>query len=161
MAPLYLAYTSRINPSGASPVLTVPQVWQGLQRKIRFAQEFVKIIESCDVLSEKDGVVERFVKFQAGLGPKDSAKETVVSFEPAWVDFRQEDGTTIRNVVSDGPSGQPEDLHMTYIFEFNLPDLPEAEREAKEKQLKGMAKMAVESSITVIREMVVDGRIQS
>lgn len=32
----------------------------------------------------------------------------------------QEDGTVIRNIVSEGPSGELEDLNMTYMFEFWL-----------------------------------------
>lgn len=76
------------------------------------------------------------------------------------VDFEQEDGTHIRNVVSDGPSGEPEDLHMTYMFEFALPHAKGSEEQEKEvKRLKGMAKMAVEKTIDTIRDMVKDGRI--
>ncbi|KAI4615546.1 uncharacterized protein J4E88_000407 [Alternaria novae-zelandiae] len=157
-----IAYTSRINPAGATPVLNQAQIWAGLQRKIRFAQEFVPVIESCDVLEEKDGVVTRDVKFKKGMGPKDQAKEVVRSYWPSWVDFEQEDGTHIRNIVSDGPSGEIEDLNMTYMFEFVVPHVqegtPEAEKEIQ--KFKGMAKKAVESSIDAIREMVKDGRIK-
>ncbi|KAI4665673.1 uncharacterized protein J4E78_003136 [Alternaria triticimaculans] len=157
-----IAYTSRINPAGATPVLNQAQIWAGLQRKIRFAQEFVPVIESCDVLEEKDGVVTRDVKFKKGMGPKDQAKEVVRSYWPSWVDFEQEDGTHIRNIVSDGPSGEIEDLNMTYMFEFVVSHVqegtPEAEKEIQ--KFKGMAKKAVESSIDAIREMVKDGRIK-
>jgi hypothetical protein len=140
MVTLHLSYTSRINPAGASPVLTEAQVWAGLQRKIRFAQEFVPVIESCSVLSDADGVVVREVRFKEGAGPKARAKETVRSFWPSWVDFVQEDGSVIKNIVSDGPSGEKEDLHMTYAFEFSLPDVAEGSEEAgKElKRLKGV-----------------------
>jgi hypothetical protein len=85
MVTLHLAYTSAINPAGATPVLTESQVWAGLQRKIRFAQEFVPVIASCDVLEEKDGVVTREVVFKPGVGPKERAKEVVRSFWPSWV----------------------------------------------------------------------------
>ncbi|KAF2190902.1 DUF1857-domain-containing protein [Zopfia rhizophila CBS 207.26] len=148
MVTFNLAYISRINPPGITPILNYPQIWAGLQRKIRFAQEFVPVIESCNVISDKDGVVER----------QDSAREVVRSYEPAWVDFEQDDGTHIRNIVSDGPSGTPSDLHMTYMFEFRLPHIQEGEAAEKElARLKGMSKKAVESSIEVIREMVKDG----
>jgi hypothetical protein len=80
-----VAYTSRINPAGATPVLNQAQIWAGLQRKIRFAQEFVPVIESCEVLEEKDGVVTRDVRFKKGMGPKDQAKEVVRSYWPSWV----------------------------------------------------------------------------
>ena len=85
MVKIHLAYTSRINPPGSSPLLTQAQVWSGLQRKIRYAQEFVPIILSCDVLEDKDGVVTREVKFAEGAGPKPKAKEVCRGFWPSWV----------------------------------------------------------------------------
>ena len=85
MVNIHLAYTAPINPSGSSPVITRTQVWAGLQRKIRFAQEFVPVIEGCDVLEEKDGVVTREVHFKPGVAPKLKAKEIVTGFWPSWV----------------------------------------------------------------------------
>jgi hypothetical protein len=85
MTKIHLAYTAPINPAGASPVLTIPQIWAGLQRKIRHAEEFVPVIESCTVDSDENGVVVRQVKFKKGLGPKDEAREVVRSYEPSWV----------------------------------------------------------------------------
>ncbi|KAH6639353.1 hypothetical protein C7974DRAFT_388308 [Boeremia exigua] len=163
MTTVYISYTSPINASGASPVLRLPQIWAGLRRKVRFAQEFVPVIESCDVVEEHaDGTVVRDVRFKDGQGTRPQARETVREFWPSWVDFEQEDGTHIRNVVSDGPSGEETDLHMTYMFEFSLPEVKAGseEQEKEVKRLKGMAKMAVEKSIDTIREMVRDGRIK-
>lgn len=162
MVNFHLAYTAPINPPSATPVLTVPQVWAGLQRKIRFAQEFVSAITSCEVLSEENGVVTRVVQFKAGVGAAPSAKEVVTSFGNAWVEFKQEDGSIIRNLISDGPGGTVEDLHMTYMFEWIFPKLEEGSVEAEEqlKKSKAMAKMAVDGSINTIREMVKDGRIK-
>lgn len=85
MVKFHLAHTSPINPPSASPVLTHAQVWSGLQRKIRFAQEFVPIIESCTVLSDVDGVVDRKVVFKEGMAPKREARETVKGLGNAWV----------------------------------------------------------------------------
>ncbi|KAF1839273.1 DUF1857-domain-containing protein [Decorospora gaudefroyi] len=161
MVNINLSYTSKINPSGATPVLTRAQVWAGLQRKIRFAQEFVPVIESCQVLEETDdGVVTREVRFREG--PKDRAREVVRGFWPSWVDFEQEDGTRIRNTISEGPSGDLDDLKMTYSFEWRVPHLQEESEEFEKemKRFKGMAKGAVESSIEAMREMVKDGRIK-
>jgi hypothetical protein len=115
------------------------------------------------VEEQEDGTVVRDVVFKEGAGPKPQAREVVRGFEPSWVDFEQEDGTHIRNVISDGPSGQPEDLHMTYMFEIKLPAHVQSGSEEVEKErvkFKGMAKMAVEKSIEAIREMVKDGRIK-
>jgi hypothetical protein len=85
MVKLHLAYTAPINPPSATPILTQTQVWAGLQRKIRFAQEFVPVISSCTVLQDKDGVVTREVVFKPGVGPKERAREVVTSFWPSWV----------------------------------------------------------------------------
>jgi hypothetical protein len=85
VATVNLAHTSKINPPGATPVLTRAQVWAGLQRKIRFAQEFVPIIDGCEVLKDDSGVVERIVKFKKGMGPRDEAREVVRGWEDCWV----------------------------------------------------------------------------
>ncbi|KAF2847992.1 DUF1857-domain-containing protein [Plenodomus tracheiphilus IPT5] len=178
MVHIHLSHTSPINPPSASPILTQPQVWAGLQRKIRFAQEFVPVIETCEVLSEttedddddvgKGGqgggtVVTREVKFKEGAGPKDRAREVVRGFWPSWVDFEQEDGSHIRNIISSGSSGEDHDLYMTYVFEFRFPHIKEGSDEAEKEvmRLKGMAKKAVDMSIDAIRAMVLDGRIKA
>jgi hypothetical protein len=153
MVNINLAWTSPINPTGVSP-LTIEQIWAGLQRKIRYAHEFVPVIESCEVLSDENDVVTRIVKFKEGAGPKPQATETVRGYEHSWVDFEQEDGTHVRNIVSDSEQG----LMMTYTFEIrSQKEGEEAEKELE--RLKGMSKMAVNSTIKVIREMVADGRI--
>jgi hypothetical protein len=159
-----LAYTSKINPPGATPVLTRAQVWAGLQRKIRFAQEFVPIIDGCEVLKDDSGVVERIVKFKKGMGPRDEAREVVRGWEDCWVciccitlqyggldggvlltvslkvDFEQDDGTHVRNVISNGPSGD-DDLHMTYMFEFRYPNIEPGSEEAEKQKtrMKGVS----------------------
>ena len=57
------------------------------------------------------------------------------------VDFEQEDGSHVRNIISDGPSGGLDDLNMTYTFEFSLDNIqegsPEAEKELQ--RLKGVS----------------------
>jgi hypothetical protein len=142
MVKIHLAHTSPINPRSSSPTLTTPQLWAGLQRKIRFAQEFVPVIESCTVVSEDDeGVVTRDVVFKKGAGPKDRAREVVKSFGNAWVDFTQEDGTVIKNIISDSGDGGDENLHMTYVFEVDFPHIKAGSEEEKEqvKKLKGVS----------------------
>ncbi|KAF2127093.1 DUF1857-domain-containing protein [Dothidotthia symphoricarpi CBS 119687] len=161
MVNLHLAYTAPINPAGVKPVLTTAQVYAGLDRKIYFPQEFVPVIESCEVIEEKDGVVVRDVVFKAG-GPKKQAREWVRSYWPAWHDFEQEDGSHVRNIISDGPSGEEGDLLLTYTFQYQLPHLAEGSKEAEEQlvKLKGVAKNAVNKSIDVIRKMVIEGKIE-
>ncbi|KAH7125170.1 hypothetical protein B0J11DRAFT_486525 [Dendryphion nanum] len=166
MVKLHLAHTSPINPPSSTPILTLPQIWSGLQRKIRYAEEFVPMIASCTVLSDENGVVTREVVFKPGQGPRERAKEVVRGFEHAWVEFEQDDGTVIRNVISRG-SGRGEDgegeLYMTYLFEIDLVGIKEGEEEEESERVRltAMAKKAVDSSIDVIREMVKDGRIKA
>ncbi|EDU47059.1 DUF1857 domain containing protein [Pyrenophora tritici-repentis] len=168
MPQINLSHTTPINPPSATPPLTAPQLWAGLQRKIRFAQEFVPVIESCTVLSEEPAssssafgssgtVVTREVIFKKGLAPKPQAKEVVTSYWPSWVEFEQEDGSVIRNIISEGGEGE---LYMTYAFQFDVQG-EEGSKALEEEvgRLKKMAKTAVESSITAIRDMVKDGRI--
>lgn len=54
------------------------------------------------------------------------------------VDFEQEDGTTIKNVISQDSSGA---LHMTYVFEINSPNVKEGSEEAGKEleRLKGVS----------------------
>ncbi|KAI6089792.1 DUF1857-domain-containing protein [Hypoxylon rubiginosum] len=170
MVTFNLAYTAPINPAGATPTLTVPQVWAGLQRKVRRAQDFVPIIEECNVLSEETEprtgnlAVTREVRFKAGFEPSAGAggalvRETCVHFAPCRVDFEQPDGSTISNIVSAGPDGE---LLMTYAFEWRYPDVKEGSEEAKALEEKSWktAKTAVHGSIDTIRRLVKDGEIQ-
>jgi hypothetical protein len=88
MVSIYCAYTQQINPAGVTPVLTRAQIWAGLQRKIRRAQDFVPVISECKVLEEKDNVVIREAKFAAGGVPGQSGKtirEVCKSYEPTKV----------------------------------------------------------------------------
>jgi hypothetical protein len=59
------------------------------------------------------------------------------------VDFQQEDGSVVKNIISDGASGEDKDLYMTYAFEFNFPGMEEGSKEAEEqmKKLKGVSHM--------------------
>ncbi|KAI2630283.1 DUF1857-domain-containing protein [Hypomontagnella submonticulosa] len=165
MVTFNLAYTAPVNPAGAAPALTLSQVWAGLERKVRKAQEFVPIIEECSVLSEEtihgNFTVIRQVRFKAGFEPSSSGalvKETCVHYAPCRVDFKQPDGSSISNIVSEGPDGE---LLMTYAFEWRYPDVEERSEEAKALEEKSWktAKMAVHGSIDTIRRLVKAGEI--
>lgn len=86
MVTINCAYTEPINPTGATPVLSKDQVWRGLQRKIRRAQDFVPIITGCDVLEEKENEIVREAHFKARDGiPAHSVKEVCKSYYPTKV----------------------------------------------------------------------------
>ena len=83
---IYCAYTEKINPDGASPVLTQDQIWKGLQIKIRHAERFVPVIESCKVLEEKENEVIREAQFKEFNGqPPHAVKEVCKSYYPTRV----------------------------------------------------------------------------
>ncbi|KAI8963602.1 DUF1857-domain-containing protein [Daldinia sp. FL1419] len=170
MVTFNLAYTAPINPSGASPALTIPQVWAGLQRKVRRAQDFVPIIEECNVLSEEtsqeggDLKIVREVRFTAGQEPDSGSggrfvKEVCTHYPPCRVDFGQPDGSNISNIVGEGPDGE---LLMTYAFEWRYPNVKERSEEAKKLEERSWktAKMAVHGTIDTIRRLVKEGEIQ-
>lgn len=95
MVTINCAYTEPINPSGGSPVLTQDQIWKGLQRKIRHAQDFVPVITGTDVVEEKDNEVTRVAHFKAMHEPDGktvrkeghSVKEVCKSYYPTKVRF--------------------------------------------------------------------------
>ena len=162
----YVAYTAPINRPGDHPILTIPQVWTGLERKIRAGQDFVggSIIKATDVLEERrEGrlpVTVREVTFADG---DRRVKEVCKAYASSKVEFYQPDGSKVTNIVSEGPQGAENgDLWMTYAFEWLHPELEGHARglEEKKEEEKGMAKMAVEHTIKAMREMVLDGRIK-
>jgi hypothetical protein len=160
----YVAFTAPINPAGSSPVLNVSQLWKGLQIKVGSAETFVgAAIESTDVLktykTEKTNlpVTEREVVFREG---NRRVHETVIEYYPTKVEFHQKDGSKVMNILSRGAGGES-DLYMTYTFEWLHPELEGDEAGLKEKRTKeeAMSKLAVESTIKVMRELVENGRI--
>ncbi|KAK4222316.1 hypothetical protein QBC38DRAFT_460545 [Podospora fimiseda] len=165
MPTINLGYTAPINPPSAKPVLTLPQIWAGLQRKVRHAEEFVPLIKSCAVESEVvqdeanggNTVITRVIDFgneKLGSQKKDGklVREVCTLYPPVRVDFLQEDGTKIGNYVSEGQDGG---LWMTYIFEWRV----EEGQEGIEARFKETAKMAVEKTIETIRRLVKEGEL--
>jgi len=158
----HIAFTAPINPAGATPVLTYAQVWKGLEMKIRAGQLFVGgAIVSTDIISETtwhhgEPVTVREVVFKDG---ERRVREECIAFEPMKVEFHQPNGSKVQNVISEDADGN---LYMTYTFEWLHPELKgdaAGLAAAKEKEWK-VAKMAVNKTIEVMREMVKDGRIK-
>lgn len=137
MVNIHLAYTAPINPPSASPVLTQSQVWTGLKRKVKRAYEFVPVITACEVISEEGNTVVREATFAAGTLGKDTPAKTVrevcVHQAPSRVDFKQEDGSTVSNIVSKGPEGE---LLMTYSFEWRHGDIQEGSEQETDLRAK-------------------------
>jgi len=98
----HLAYTASINDGKPEPRLTIPQVWAGLQRKIRAAQEFVPAIISTEVVEEKTDekkgtpIVVREVVFKEGIR---KVREECYEYAPIKVGQQNELGLFIEPVV--------------------------------------------------------------
>lgn len=79
------------------------------------------------------------------------------------VDYHQENGSLITNIISAGPSGKPEDVYMTFAFDWLHPELEDEDgeeaRKLKERHQR-VAKMAVHTTIDTIRRLVQEGQIQ-
>jgi hypothetical protein len=156
----HIAFTAPINPSGATPILTRSQIWSGLRLKIRSAETFVPGgINSTVVLSEDvdpisgNPVTVREVVFVEG---QRKATERVTAYEDSRVEFVQEDGSTVQNVVSEDENGE---LYLTYIFEWRHPGVSEAELKALAEKEKNLSKMAVIGTIAAMRKLVQEGKI--
>lgn len=155
-----IAFTAPINPAGANPKLHQDQIWAGLRLKIRSAETFVpKAIQSTTVISDSidpttgNEVTVREVVFVEG---QRKVQETVTAYEPSRAVFIQPDGSTIVNVVSEDADGE---LHMTYTFEWRHPGASKEELAAFLEKEKKMSRMAVEGTITVLRELAKNGKI--
>ncbi|OAA55643.1 hypothetical protein ISF_07748 [Cordyceps fumosorosea ARSEF 2679] len=122
MVVLYYAATAPVNPAGSAPVLTAAQVWAGLRRKVRHADQFVPVITSCVVEREEGNVVHRRVTFEG----RPAMTETCTELAPHRVQFRLEDGTEVDNILAPGPDG---DLHLTYAFKWKFPKIEEGGKE--------------------------------
>lgn len=160
MATHNIAFTAPLNPDGASPILNEAQVWAGLLLKIKSAETFVpKAIQSTKVISEhSDPVTGNAVTVRDIVFVENNRKvtETVTAYKPSRAIFAQPDGSTIANVISEGSNGE---LYMTYTFEWRHSGASPSELEAFLYKEKQMMKLAVEGTITVLRQLAEDGKI--
>ncbi|KLU82335.1 hypothetical protein MAPG_01408 [Magnaporthiopsis poae ATCC 64411] len=149
---LHHAHTEPINPPGAEPALTREQVWAGLQRKVRSPAEFVPVIDSYHILSEAGDVVTRTVQFKPNFGPEGKITEVCTSYHPTQILYEMDTGDKVSNVISAGPTGEPTDLFLTYVFDLQN---PKGDTESNAK----VAKAAVVGTITKIRQLAKEGKI--
>jgi hypothetical protein len=63
------AFTSPVNPPGATPVLSHAQVWKAFLLKAEHPQRFVPAIEQCEVVERTATGLLRRVTFAPGAGP--------------------------------------------------------------------------------------------
>jgi hypothetical protein len=63
------AFTSPVNPPGATPILSHAQVWKAFLLKAEHPQRFVPAITDCEVVERRDSGLTRRVTFASGMGP--------------------------------------------------------------------------------------------
>jgi hypothetical protein len=147
MVTFFVGHTSRVNPSGASPVLTHEQLWAGLSLKIRDPTEFVPIVASSQIISEEENVsnggviITRDIIFKDGEGPPDHAgkpvREIVKSYYPIRADYHQVSGPVMQNFITKGIDADgKEELFLSFVLEFRFPDLKAGSEEAKAQEDK-------------------------
>ena len=131
MVTIHLAYSTPINPHGTSLILTAAQAWAGLQRKARRPQDFVPVVDTCEISSEIDGVISCVVIFKAdsGVAHAKRIKETCTLRPPCRLDYQIEDGSSAVNVISSGPKGE---LFLTFVFAWVHEGLMEGTDEFRE-----------------------------
>jgi hypothetical protein len=128
---IHLAHTALINPPGTDRVLTAAQAWAGLQRKARRPQDFVPVVDTCEILSEVDGIISCIVVFKrdSGVAHAKRIKETCTLKAPCRLDYEIEDGSSAVNIISFGPGGE---LLLTFGFAWLHEGLEEGSDEMQD-----------------------------
>lgn len=166
-ATIHVAYTAPVNPSGSTPLITHSQLWAGLERKVRHAEQFVPIFTDCKVLKEETVEGNKVITRRAFIkdGAMEQIKERYIEevctlFAPTKVDFLAKNNLA-QNVISDGPSTTDEDLSLTYIFDWKYPEVEAGSADEKQKvdeQRKG-GRTAIEMTLKSIRGMIEKGEL--
>ncbi|KAG6820389.1 hypothetical protein H0H93_001159 [Arthromyces matolae] len=147
-APSFAA-SRRVNPPGATPLLTEEQVWKGLGIKARDPKTFVPIITSCEVLSDDGTNIVRSVRFNNG----EPTREDITLYPNTIAYFEMEGGKRITNLLS---YNEEDELMLTFSFANGIP--PTGVTENKNwKELNGIIGKGVEHSIERIRQLARDG----
>ncbi|KAH8891196.1 duf1857 domain-containing protein [Thozetella sp. PMI_491] len=164
MVAINIAYTAPINPPGAEPVLTKAQVWAGLAHKARVPQDFVPVVEACEIHSDTGDAVTCTVTFKSdsNVAHAHAIREVCRLRPPCQLSYEMEDGSTAVNIISWGNEAQDDrDLFLTFLFGWEHPELAagNAETTEVENRHKQVAITAVLSTIKGMRKLVAEGKI--
>ncbi|KAJ7274879.1 DUF1857-domain-containing protein [Mycena rebaudengoi] len=154
MATHAFAATRPVNPPGIEPIITEEQLWKGLEFKARNPQAFVPMITSCVVTSDSGKNLVREVKFKHA--PDVVVTETVEAHESTIVYFEMNTGNRVTNIVS---YGVEDELFLTYGFANGIPGVPADKPKPSAKELNAQLGKSVEGSISVVRQMVKEGKL--
>jgi len=151
-----LSHAVAVNPSGAEPVLSREQVWQGLVMKAENAVPFVPGMEVCEVLERHPDGLLREVSFRGSR-----MREKITLTAPVEVLFERVDSPDnagwITNVISESEQG----LLLTFTFAVRFPGTEPGSREeqAKGETMKGAYVSAVQATLDRVRALVRSGQI--
>src|SRR3569833_3613385 len=108
MITFHVAATVPINPPGVTPTVTESLAWAGLQRKARQPQDFVPVVDTCEILSETEYAISCVVVFKPDSGVAHALRiaETCTLHAPCRLAYEIEDGSSAVNVISSGPEGE-------------------------------------------------------
>ncbi len=135
MTTLHIAHTAPINPPGSSPTITASQAWAGLQRKARRPQDFVPVVDTCEIHAEVDNVISCTVVFKSDASVAHAMRitETCTLSAPCRLDYKIEDGSSAVNVISSGAGGE---LFLTFAFAWRHEGLVAGSDEARALEQK-------------------------
>lgn len=137
MVVIRLAYTTIVNLPGAQPILSHAQVWAGLERKARVPQDFVPVVETCEIHSERDNEITATVIFKAdsAVAHARTIREVCTLSPPYRLDYAMEDGSTATNIISMGKGATGDnELFLTFVFAWEHPQLIQGSDEARETE---------------------------
>ncbi len=127
MVAIHIASTALINPPGVTPVLSQAQAWAGLVRKAHAPQEFVPVVESCEIHSATDEEVACTVHFKGdnAVAHARTVYEVCTLHAPCRLDYKIDGGSRATNVISTGrgQSDEGDELFLTFIFKWEHPKL--------------------------------------
>ncbi|KAI9863404.1 MAG: hypothetical protein M1813_003846 [Trichoglossum hirsutum] len=156
-----IAYTVSVNSASASPTLTKDEVWRGLMGKARRPQDYVPVINHCEVLSENENGLIRNADIQPGkFMPGGPTKEEVTWVEKIRVDYvtLSDRPEKIANILSEG--GGPEELFLTFSYELDRDVEPGSKEETEVwAAIRVGVARSVEGAVKAIREKKLDGSL--
>ncbi|KAI9766893.1 MAG: hypothetical protein M1840_006190 [Geoglossum simile] len=144
------AHTVPINPANSTPRLSKHDVWTALLDKARRPQDYIPIIASCKVTSQRAGGLTRNVIFHAGsFMPAEVALEEEVDFV-----IRDQGPYHIANVLSHGDADG--ELYLSFVFDFEKPHIALGTPDATdlEQALRAGAAQSVRGFVDGVREKI-------
>ncbi|BGP41603.1 hypothetical protein JCM10450v2_005656 [Rhodotorula kratochvilovae] len=159
-----IAATRPVNVADADVVLTVEQLWKGLQYKARNPGNFIPVPVEAKVVEDEGDKLVRNVKF----GPAPEMKEVITSYPSSiiYFDLYPLDAPAtaapvarVTNLLSYGPA-PAHDFLLTFTFAPNVPGIAAEDAEKlSAEELSERAGKAVEMTLGAIRAMVKEGKL--